>query len=148
MLAMFCSVIFRKTSVSMMTAYLVLIVLFALPVAVKLFADVFSPEARQAVARQTREGSAAAILAIPRPGTPGGTAHAPPSTYDWIQRATCTSPLAASFSLPLMRGGLENRAAGGTNWWQHTAAAFLGFYGASMCFCSGRCYGCLICGGG
>lgn len=43
--AMFCSVIFRKTSVSMMTAYLVLCLLFALPVAVKLFADLFFPNA-------------------------------------------------------------------------------------------------------
>ncbi len=41
LLAMFCSVVFRKTSVSMMTSYLVLIVLFGLPVAVKLFADLF-----------------------------------------------------------------------------------------------------------
>jgi ABC-type transport system involved in multi-copper enzyme maturation permease subunit len=42
-LAMFCSVLCRKTSVSLMTAYLALILLFALPVAVKLFADVFRP---------------------------------------------------------------------------------------------------------
>ena len=38
-LAMFCSVLFRKTSVSMMTSYLVLIVLFAMPVVAKLFAS-------------------------------------------------------------------------------------------------------------
>lgn len=43
--AMFCSVIFRKTSVSMMTAYLMLCLLFALPVAAKLFADLFFPGA-------------------------------------------------------------------------------------------------------
>jgi hypothetical protein len=42
-LAMFCSVIFHKTSVSLMTAYLVVILLFAFPIAVKLFADLFSP---------------------------------------------------------------------------------------------------------
>jgi ABC-type transport system involved in multi-copper enzyme maturation permease subunit len=41
LLAMFCSVMFRKTSVSMMTSYLVLVLLFGLPVAVKLFADLF-----------------------------------------------------------------------------------------------------------
>lgn len=43
--AMFCSVIFRKTSVSMMTAYLVLCVLFVLPVAAKLFVELFFPTA-------------------------------------------------------------------------------------------------------
>ncbi|NLE38669.1 MAG: ABC transporter permease subunit [Pirellulaceae bacterium] len=40
-LAMFCSVVFRKTSTSMMTAYLTAIVLFAVPVAVKWFADLY-----------------------------------------------------------------------------------------------------------
>ena len=42
-LAMFCSVVFQKTSTSMITAYLLVIVLFALPIAVKTFADTFSP---------------------------------------------------------------------------------------------------------
>lgn len=41
LVAMFCSVWFRKTSVSMMTSYLVLIILFGAPVAIKLFADLF-----------------------------------------------------------------------------------------------------------
>ena len=44
-LAMFCSVFFRRTSVSLMTSYLLVILLFALPIAVKLFADLFFPEA-------------------------------------------------------------------------------------------------------
>ena len=44
-LAMFCSVIFRKTSVSMLTAYLIVVLLFAFPVGVKWFADVFYPVA-------------------------------------------------------------------------------------------------------
>jgi ABC-type transport system involved in multi-copper enzyme maturation permease subunit len=39
--AMFCSVIFRKTSVAMMTSYLVLLILFTVPVAVRWFAAVF-----------------------------------------------------------------------------------------------------------
>jgi ABC-type transport system involved in multi-copper enzyme maturation permease subunit len=42
-LAMFCSVVFRKTSVSMMTAYLAIILLFALPLAVNLLAQMFFP---------------------------------------------------------------------------------------------------------
>src|SRR4029077_10663987 len=44
-IALFCSVIFRKTSVSMMTAYLVVVLLFTMPVAVSLFAQYFYPEA-------------------------------------------------------------------------------------------------------
>lgn len=42
-LAMFCSLVFRRTSVAMMTAYLVIIVLFAVPVAVQWFAEMFFP---------------------------------------------------------------------------------------------------------
>ena len=42
-LALFCSVIFRKTSVSMMVTYLLIIFLFCVPVAVRFFADEFFP---------------------------------------------------------------------------------------------------------
>ena len=42
-LALFCSVVSRKTSVSMMTAYVMVILLFAVPVAVNVFADIFFP---------------------------------------------------------------------------------------------------------
>jgi ABC-type transport system involved in multi-copper enzyme maturation permease subunit len=48
-LAMACSIMFRRTSVSMMTSYLVVILLFALPVAVKLFADLFYPGAQATI---------------------------------------------------------------------------------------------------
>jgi ABC-type transport system involved in multi-copper enzyme maturation permease subunit len=41
--ALFCSVIFRKTSTSLMTSYLLVIVLFALPLAVNFFATEFFP---------------------------------------------------------------------------------------------------------
>jgi ABC-type transport system involved in multi-copper enzyme maturation permease subunit len=44
-LAMFCSVVFQKTSVSMMTAYLALVLLFALPVSAKLLAELLFPGA-------------------------------------------------------------------------------------------------------
>ena len=40
-LAMFCSVVFRKTSVAMMTSYLAIMLLFAVPVAVEWFAQLF-----------------------------------------------------------------------------------------------------------
>ncbi len=42
-LALFCSVIFRKTSVSMMTSYFIVVVLFTAPVAITLFAQAFYP---------------------------------------------------------------------------------------------------------
>jgi hypothetical protein len=38
---MFCSVIFRKTSVALMSSYLAIIVLFFLPVLVDVFAEMF-----------------------------------------------------------------------------------------------------------
>jgi ABC-type transport system involved in multi-copper enzyme maturation permease subunit len=41
--ALFCSVMFRKTSISLMTTYLVLVVLFTLPLAVTYFASTFFP---------------------------------------------------------------------------------------------------------
>jgi ABC-type transport system involved in multi-copper enzyme maturation permease subunit len=40
-IAMFCSVLFRKSSVSLMTAYLFIIILFAVPLGADKFADVF-----------------------------------------------------------------------------------------------------------
>jgi len=43
MIAIFCSVIFRKTSVAMMTTYLVIMGLFAVPLAVQFFAETFFP---------------------------------------------------------------------------------------------------------
>ena len=40
-IALFCSIVFRKSSTSMMAAYLIIIVLFCVPVAVGYFADSF-----------------------------------------------------------------------------------------------------------
>jgi ABC-type transport system involved in multi-copper enzyme maturation permease subunit len=42
-IALFCSVLFRKTSVSLMTSYLVVVVLFAMPLATQFFAETFFP---------------------------------------------------------------------------------------------------------
>src|SRR5438270_11467727 len=44
MLALFCSVLFKKTPQAMMTTYMVIIVLFAAPLAVRYFAETFFPE--------------------------------------------------------------------------------------------------------
>jgi ABC-type transport system involved in multi-copper enzyme maturation permease subunit len=43
MLALFCSVLFRKTPQAMMTTYMVMIVLFCAPLAVEYFAETFFP---------------------------------------------------------------------------------------------------------
>jgi ABC-type transport system involved in multi-copper enzyme maturation permease subunit len=123
-LALFCSVIFRKTSVSMMTAYLVLVLLFAAPVAVKVFVDVLLPASPGAAAVSSSPSSpTAARGAAPARST---AAWSDPQTL--IQRGTFTSPLAASFSLPLVAGQKENAPAGGLKWWAWTAPAFVGFY--------------------
>jgi len=49
-IALFCSVLFRKTSISLMSSYLVLIVLFAGPVAVQFFTTTFSDSGQVASA--------------------------------------------------------------------------------------------------
>jgi ABC-type transport system involved in multi-copper enzyme maturation permease subunit len=43
MIALFCSVIFRTTSMSLMTTYLIIIILFCAPLAVNFFAQTFFP---------------------------------------------------------------------------------------------------------
>jgi Na+-driven multidrug efflux pump len=44
--ALFCSVVFRKTAHSLMTTYMVIIVLFCLPLAMRFFADAFFQNAK------------------------------------------------------------------------------------------------------
>ncbi len=44
MIALFCSVIFRKTSISLMTTYLLIICLFCIPLACSFFATTFFPD--------------------------------------------------------------------------------------------------------
>ena len=103
-LALFCSVVLRRTSVAMMTTYLVLILLFALPVAAKVFADVFFPAADHTLAAT--------------------------EVYAAVQRATCTSPLAAAFSLPLTFGMTDMAIGQGGYWWEYTGLCFFIFYTA------------------
>lgn len=100
-LAMFCSVVFRKTSVALMTSYLVLILLFALPIAVKLFADLFFP-----FDPATMENLATITL------------------RDYL----FVSPFAASFSLPLHLESGGELLAQSANWSAITAPGFLIFY--------------------
>jgi ABC-type transport system involved in multi-copper enzyme maturation permease subunit len=66
-LAMFCSVVFRKTSVAMMTSYLVIMLLFAVPVAVEWFAQLFfrTAPATQAIGHLTFTSPFAAAFGLP-----------------------------------------------------------------------------------
>jgi len=100
-LAMFCSVVFRKTSVALTTSYLVLILLFALPVAVKLFADLFFPF---------------------DPATMQNLATITLRDYLFV------SPFAASFSLPLHLESGGELLPESANWSAITAPGFLIFY--------------------
>ena len=43
--ALFCSVMCHKTSISLMTTYLLIVVLFAMPLAIRFFAATFFPDA-------------------------------------------------------------------------------------------------------
>ncbi len=109
-LAMFCSVIFSRTSVSLMTTYLVLLLLYAAPVAAWLFAMDFSPQMRHSL-------SADGAITTPWDS---------PST--WLHLWTSTSPLAAAFSLPLTCGETQKAAHEAALWWNNAAAAFMAFY--------------------
>ncbi len=89
--AMFCSVVFRKTSMSLMTSYLVIMALFCVPLSVTFFVKVFVDP----VAVSTNELDVTArqdnALLGRRPGSVG----------NWIQTIGVTSPFAAAFSVPL-----------------------------------------------
>ena len=66
-MALFCSVMFRKTSISLMTTYLVIVLLFTLPLAVTFFADTFFPdsEAAQVIAQASFTSPFAAAFNLP-----------------------------------------------------------------------------------
>ncbi|MCU0981660.1 MAG: ABC transporter permease subunit [Pirellulaceae bacterium] len=66
-IALFCSVLFQKTSISLMTAYLVIVVLFCAPLAARFFAEGFFPdhEATPYVVRAGLTSPFAATFAIP-----------------------------------------------------------------------------------
>jgi ABC-type transport system involved in multi-copper enzyme maturation permease subunit len=65
--AIFCSVIFRKTSVSMMTTYLVILLLYAAPLAIEWFARLLFPAsgATAAIHRLTFTSPFAASFSLP-----------------------------------------------------------------------------------
>ena len=108
-LAMFCSVLFSRTSVSMMTTYVILMLLYAAPVAAWIFAQEFSPSMHVWLVS-------------------GQSATGWDSPLTWLQWSTAASPMAAAFSLPLTVGQVKDQAAGAGFWWPHAASAFIAFY--------------------
>jgi len=122
-LAMFCSVIFRRTPVAMMTSYLLIVLLFAVPVAAKVLVDQLYP-----TPTTTAQGDSGGN---PRSGAPINV---------WIGRLGFTSPFAATFSLPLKLAARDaaNASTGSpqpaqapsqrASWEPITAATFLLFY--------------------
>jgi ABC-type transport system involved in multi-copper enzyme maturation permease subunit len=107
-LAMFCSIAFSRTSASLTATYLILLLLYAAPVAAWIFAQVFSPSMRAAVVT--------------------GHAMGWNSPFTWLQWWTSTSPVAAAFSLPLRLGDVQDHGPGAGFWWPHAAAGFIVFY--------------------
>jgi ABC-type transport system involved in multi-copper enzyme maturation permease subunit len=72
-LALFCSVLFRKTTVSMMTAYLVVILLFAAPPAVKQFMELFYSGSQAALLHREPGGQLAQEARFRLTGPKGAT---------------------------------------------------------------------------
>ncbi len=92
-IALFCSVLFHKTSISLMTAYLVIIVLFCAPLAARFFAEGFFPdhEATPHVVRAGLTSPFAATFAIPLDVEIAAETASPAVEGDW--------PLVANFGV-------------------------------------------------
>lgn len=87
-LAMFCSVIFRKTSMSLMTSYMLILTLFCAPLPLTFFVKQFVDPMEQG-SRSTNSNS---TRVIQREEGSIGT---------WIHNFGISSPFAAAFSVPL-----------------------------------------------
>ncbi len=81
--ALFCSVVLHKTSVSLITTYLVILLLFTLPLAVSYFATSYFPtsEATATIVRFTFSSPFATAFALPLDGGQSATVEATP---DWL----------------------------------------------------------------
>jgi ABC-type transport system involved in multi-copper enzyme maturation permease subunit len=117
--ALFCSVVCRKTSTSMMCSYLIILGLYALPPAVMYFVDTFIVEPRVQAAemaqRSTDEdtkSSDAAAEASEEDTAPSNAASAllqaralqAQAVQRMVHIGTLTSPFSAAHSLPLEMG--------------------------------------------
>lgn len=89
MLALFCSVMFRKTSVSLMTTYFVIMVLFCVPVAVNFFTDTFY---RDVATEQLLKNN---------PGLAREPTRIPLTPQRMVKSLGFSSPFVTAFSVPL-----------------------------------------------
>ncbi len=92
-----------------MATYVILMLLYAAPVAAWIFVQEFSPAMHDA------------LLA-------GKVATGWSSPFTWLQWSTSASPVAAAFSLPVTLGDVHNQASQAGFWWRHAAAAYMAFY--------------------
>jgi ABC-type transport system involved in multi-copper enzyme maturation permease subunit len=83
--ALFCSVIFRKTSTSLMTSYLLVIMLFCLPLAIRFFAYEFFPShpATERIDWVGLTSPFAATFAVPLNMESGSSATVEPVVGNW-----------------------------------------------------------------
>ena len=121
MIALFCSVVFKKTAISLMTTYFVIIVLFCVPLAAGFFAQTFfpnfgyRPDVVQTLEQLRREGRNSDEIAANMEGRKlrsreqdgkwsGAEVELVLSRLDanrWVKRLGITSPFSAAFSVPL-----------------------------------------------
>jgi ABC-type transport system involved in multi-copper enzyme maturation permease subunit len=119
MLALFCSVLFRKTSVSLMSTYFTIIVLFCVPVAVNFFTDTFYPDKVTENVLRNNPGVAANLSQLP--WTPQRV----------VKSLGFTSPFTTAFSVPLDMTTVDDRSETrvNPNTW-HLFGAFCAFAAA------------------
>ena len=117
--AMFCSVIFRKTSISLMTSYLIILVLFCVPLSLTFFVKTFVDPVPMA-----DDGA----------GNPAAVARPEGSVGTWIHRVGVTSPFAAAFSVPLKTDPLDTgRGDPGPSLFPQSWGMVAGFFAWSLC---------------
>lgn len=92
-IGLFCSVLFQKTSISLMTSYLVIVILFCAPLAARFFAEGFFPDhtATPHVIRAGLTSPFAAAFALPLDVEITAEAARPTIAGDW--------PLVAGFGI-------------------------------------------------
>jgi ABC-type transport system involved in multi-copper enzyme maturation permease subunit len=83
LVALICSVLFRKTSVSMVTAYMIIVVAFAAPVAAKTFTETFYEGRLEWVAAATFSSPFASAFGLPINSVAEGNRPLPPNWPLW-----------------------------------------------------------------
>ena len=84
LVALICSVLFRKTSVSMITAYMIIVVAFTAPVAARIFAETFYEGRMEWVAGATFTSPFATAFGLPINSVSEGTRPPPPNWPLWF----------------------------------------------------------------